>query len=168
MCLKIFLKFFWKILQGGAGDFSFLCYKTNDKLFECKKYYSSSQFLYLRVPQGFLWCSLGVPLEFFGVPLVLLTSSFGVLWGSFGVPLEILRSSFGVLWSSLEFLGDPWGFSEYFGDPQSFSLGVLQSSLEIFSSFSEEVLGALGLQCLEPCYLCNRFHFKPSRVQFKI
>ena len=54
-----------------------------------------------------------------------LRSSFGVLWGSFGVPLEILRSSFGVLWSSLEFLGDPWGFSEIFGDPPSFSLGGL-------------------------------------------
>ena len=83
-----------------------LYYKTNNfffensfeynQLFECKKYYSSSQFLYLRVPQGslgFLWCSLGVPLEFFGVPLEF-------LWSSLGVPLEF----FGLPWRSLGFL----------------------------------------------------------------
>ena len=60
--------------------------------------------------------------------------------------LEFLR----VLWSSSEFLGAPrapqvpWISLKLLGVPR------------VLSSFSEEILGALGLWCLNPCYYIQR------------
>jgi hypothetical protein len=76
----------------------------------------------------------------------------GVLWSS----LEFL----GVSWSSWEFLGVPCSFLEFLGVPQSsLDFLLLLSSLELMEflgvlgvilCFSEEPLGALGFESLEP------------------
>ena len=39
-----------------------------------------------------------------------------------------------------------------------------QSSLEIILSFSEELLGALGLECLEPCFITGPGEFAEGLV----
>ena len=74
-----------------------------------------------------------------------------------GVPWSFLEF-LGVPWSSLEFLGVPWSSLEFLGVPwSSFEFPrVPWSSWEfpgVLSSFSEELLGALGLERLEPCLL---------------